>query len=110
MFAEILKNLDDDTVGELLKGIYGLVQAGCQWQKNGICPGKKLVFERSKNDPCLFFRRDEKGEIVLCLYLNDSAMIGDETVVNDNHEELSKYFMVVLSSKNPKDFYSTNQD
>ena len=55
-FAKILANWDKDTVGELGRCIYGLVQASRQWYKTmAEVLTKKLGFSRSMKDPCLFY-------------------------------------------------------
>jgi hypothetical protein len=66
----------------LRKTIYGTVQAARQWWKKFIKTLEvELGFERSKSDPCLLFRKDEKGTVIICIYVDDACLIGDEEAV-----------------------------
>ena len=100
-FAKILANWDKNTVGELGRCIYGLVQASRQWYKTmAEVLTKKLGFSRSMKDPCLFYRKNEKGEIIICLYVDDTAMIGDPEALEDTEAKLKKFFTVKVTELN----------
>ena len=68
-FKDILDGLDEDTICELKKTIYGLIQAALMWYKwyNQISDilVKKLSLKKT-------------GEIIICLYVDNSAMMGEE--------------------------------
>ena len=77
-FKDILDGLDDETICELKKTIYGLVQAALMWYKKIFdILVKKLSFQKNCKDPCLFYKNDKNGEITICLYVDDSAMMGE---------------------------------
>ena len=52
----------------------------------------KLGFSRSKSDNCLFMRKDEKGEVLFCMYVDDAFCVGDKKAVESTYRELSKHF------------------
>ena len=56
-FKDILEGLDDESICELKKTIYGLVQAALTWYKKiSDILVKKLSFQKNRKDPCLFYK------------------------------------------------------
>ena len=37
----------------------------------------KLNFQKNRKDPCLFYKNNENKEIIICLYVDDSVMMGE---------------------------------
>ena len=59
----------------------------------------EMGFERCWNDMCLFYRKNEKGEAVLCVYVDDSFAAGDEEALDDVEEKLSEKFNIKVIKK-----------
>ena len=62
---------------KLLKGLYGLKQSGKLWNK---LLHKVLVsfdFERTYSDPCLYFRYNSSGKMLVGVYVDDILYCGD---------------------------------
>ena len=57
----------EDEVLELMKTIYGLKQAAHAFWKELLQCVEDIGFQRSDVDPCLYFKRDTKGEWSLLL-------------------------------------------
>jgi Reverse transcriptase (RNA-dependent DNA polymerase) len=66
----------------LKKAIYGLVQAARQWWRKFISMlVKEFKFNRSQANACALIRKDEKGVIILCIYVDDVLMVGDQRAI-----------------------------
>jgi hypothetical protein len=81
-----LMNLKRKGVYRLMKSIYGLKQAGHNWNKmiNKII--LDLGFKRSFSDPCLYYRRHQHSErMELILLYVDDLLIGayDDDMIED---------------------------
>ncbi|KAF0730900.1 hypothetical protein Ae201684_011782 [Aphanomyces euteiches] len=79
----------------LLKSLFGLKQSGYHW--NEMCDDvlKRLQYEQSLHDPCLYTKRSRDGQImIVCVYVDDFLVAGpDGDYVNamlDELEELMK--------------------
>ena len=62
---------------QLLATIYGEIAAAMLWNKkfNGIC--KDIGLEQCKSDPCVFYKRNEEGKLVLLMAIHtDDSLIG----------------------------------
>ena len=66
----------------LTKSMYGLVQAARQWWKKFIYMlSDEFNFTRSHADACVLHRSDQDGTIILCIYVDDALMIGDDSAI-----------------------------
>ena len=75
-YSEIFKDSDEDEILELLKPIYGLVQAArLFWLKMVGILTNKLHFKEDKVDPCLLTRIDKRGTVTEALYVDDCICI-----------------------------------
>ena len=82
-FKGIVEGLDDETICELKTTIYSLVQAALMWYKKiSDILVEKLSFQNNPKDHCLFYKNDKKGEIIICLYVDDSAMMGEDKALD----------------------------
>ena len=64
----------------LNKSIYGLVQAVCQYYKKAVVILKKWEFIGGNDDPCLYFKKNEKG-VDVALYIDDNLMVADDETI-----------------------------
>ncbi|KAL7568636.1 hypothetical protein ACA910_022734 [Epithemia clementina (nom. ined.)] len=95
-YAEVTEEEIDGAVYccALLKSIYGLVQAARQFGKKFVSELKKLGFKASEADPCLLFRRDEKGICILIMYVDDMLSVGNRASLESLKESLAKIFNI----------------
>ena len=79
----------------LVQSIYGLVQAARQYYKKFInVMVTKLGFEKCMADSCLLKRSNDKGTLIICVYVDDILCIGDRSAIDSIKVELSEYFSV----------------
>ena len=63
-FKDILDGLDDETICELKKNIYGLVQAALMWYtKIWYILVNKISFQKYRKYPCLFYKNDKTEKL-----------------------------------------------
>ncbi|KXJ83029.1 hypothetical protein RP20_CCG009471 [Aedes albopictus] len=65
----------ENLVCRLKRSLYGLKQASRQWNECFNEFVKRLGFERSVNDPCLYIRGTGKDQVVLVLYVDDVLIV-----------------------------------
>ena len=77
----------------LLKAMYGLVQAACQFYKKlvRITVGK-MGFKKINANGCLLMRVTEQGTVILCVYVDDLLVVGDKVAVENFKQEIKKHF------------------
>lgn len=80
----------------LKKCIYGLIQASREWYKKFINFLKHELHFTQSADPCILYRTDETGTCYLCVYINDTLLIGDLAAVNKAGQEIANRFSVKL--------------
>jgi hypothetical protein len=79
----------DDECLQLMRSMYGLVQAARQfWQLWAHIMEKKLNFKRSPADPCLFVRGMGPTLLLVCLYVDDGCTLGKRVEILKFFEEL----------------------
>ena len=94
----IEENNDRDCV-ILDKCIYGTIKSTRQWAKKFKQTLKKLNFEVSMLDPCLMSRNDEHGTAILCIYVDDVLIIGNQSTINKTIEDIEKVFDIRKEGK-----------
>ena len=67
------------------KGMYGLTQASrIFWiQFSAYLISDYVGFERCESDQCLFYKMGQYGPIILLLYVDDSAIMGDKRDITE---------------------------
>ena len=95
----------EDKVVILEQTIYGLVQSARQfWKKlTGIL--KSIGFKGGDIDPCLLFKKTEKGLVLIGIYVDDLLIIGDDCDINEVINDIKKHFKVKVKD-NLKDYLS----
>jgi Reverse transcriptase (RNA-dependent DNA polymerase) len=78
----------------LLRALYILAQAACQWYKKITSIFGKLDFHSSPADPCLFIKK-AKGNEPSCLYVDDGVIFGTPKII----EQVMKSISLVLKVK-----------
>jgi Reverse transcriptase (RNA-dependent DNA polymerase) len=73
------------------------VQAAGQWNKQFKDEVFKIGFRKNNVDPCLFFKQEGDPFCVICLYVDDMIITGDEGMMNETIKGLEAAF----KKKNP---------
>ena len=71
----------DGKIYKLLKYIYGLKQAGYEWQQNITGELIRLGYKQSPTDPLVFSRHTGKKWIIMCIHVDDFYVVS-------SHKEL----------------------
>ena len=58
--------------------------------------GEQVKFQKNRKDPCLFYKSDKNGEIIICLYVDESAMMGEEKALDQTEKDLKTNFTVTV--------------
>jgi hypothetical protein len=66
---------------KLLKYIYGLKQAGYEWQKNITTELLRLGYKQSITDPLVFSRHDGKKWIIMCIHVDDFYVVASHSML-----------------------------
>jgi Reverse transcriptase (RNA-dependent DNA polymerase) len=81
----------------LLRALYGLVQAACQWYKTITSTFGELDFHPSPADPCLYIKKAKGNEPpdYIILYVDDGVIFGTPKSI----EQVMKTISSVLKSQ-----------
>ena len=82
---------EDDEVLLLNKTIYGLVQASRQYNKKVSSILRKMGFSQCRSDPCLFYRKNDKGIVIILTYVDDNLCIGNGNALKQMLEEIPRH-------------------
>ena len=58
-----------------------------------------MGFVRGEVDPCLLFRRNRYGMIILILYVDDCLLTGDTLAIESAIRDIKKLFNVTVTNK-----------
>lgn len=84
-----------DQVCRLTKSLYGLKQAGRQWNKELTLKLNSIGFTKSKADHCLFTKGRAENYIAIIVYVDDLLIIGqDEIGISKVKKVLDEAFRV----------------
>ena len=79
----------DGRIFKLRKYIYGLKQAGYEWQSNVTATLLNLGYSQSKEDSLVFFKRDGDRWVTMCLHVDDFFVVASDTLLlNTLYDEL----------------------
>ena len=78
--------------------MYGNVDAALRWivLKTEYLTGPEIEMVQSRADPCIFYKRDEKGEamLILAMTVDDCAVAGTPEAVNWLMNKIEKKFNI----------------
>ena len=97
---------NDDECVLLLKALYGTVQASRQWGLKFASIMRKFGFTQSAADPCLFYRRNERGLVIMCIYIDDGFAIGDKPALEEMVEQMRDEGLEVKVEFSMEDYLS----
>ena len=67
----------EDCVWELQRGLYGMKQGGCVWNKTLHTQLVNWHFIRLECEYCIYYRRDANGIVIIGIHVDDFFMLGD---------------------------------
>jgi hypothetical protein len=83
----------DGRIYKLLKYVYGLKQAGYEWQKNITGELVRLGYRQSPTDPLVFSRHTGKSWIIMCIHVDDFYVVASKPdLLNELYESLTKTY------------------
>jgi len=90
----------------LTASIDGLVQAARMYFLKVTKMLRQAGFVGGNVDPCLFYRRNKKGTVVIAIYVDDNLIIGDEKAVDDVIEQMECFGFTLKVTDNMWDYLS----
>ena len=67
----------------LVQATYGLVQAARQFfKKLRDTLVEKMKFTKCLSDQCLLFRKNKTGTVIVCIYIDDTLVVGDVDAID----------------------------
>ena len=88
MLAPKGTNMKPWECAHLDKALYGLVQAARQFYLKFTSVLKQLGFTVSYADPCLFYRNNKFGVIIMVVHIDDCYVVGDDKAIKQLNLEL----------------------
>lgn len=83
---------------KLIRSMYGNVDAALRWMKAFVklCISEEIGCEQSAVDPCLLFKKDEKGNLILLIavYVDDVLIAGRKEDVDEFKNEFKKTYKI----------------
>gem|GEM_PF-6951265 len=76
----------------LLRTLYGLKQAAMAFWKQLLAAMRRMNFERSRADPCLYYCWTNLGLVLWLSWIDDCLCMGPAEVVEEKKKELMKQF------------------
>ena len=87
------KSYEADEALLLQQAMYGLVQAARQFfKKLRDTMVNYMGFTKCLSDQCLLVKNDEFGTVIVCLYIDDTMVVGDKKAVGKFKSDLAKHF------------------
>jgi Reverse transcriptase (RNA-dependent DNA polymerase)/gag-polypeptide of LTR copia-type len=83
-------NITNNQCVHLDKALYGLVQAARQFYIKFANVLKDLQFNVSYADPCLFYRDDKHGKIILVIHIDDCYVVGDPLLLKCSYNNYTQ--------------------
>ena len=84
---------------KLNHALYGLVQAARSWWLKFVNALVNVGFERGEVDPCLIYRKNEYGILILILYVDGCLLTGDTLAFESGLNNIKKMFNVTVIKK-----------
>ena len=92
-YMENKDDMSDNDALILKQSIYGLLQAARQsFKKLRDLLIEKMDFEKCLIDQCLLSRKGEFGILTICLYIDDTMIIGSDYEIKNFKEEIRTHF------------------
>ena len=89
---ELLEPGEEGMVGLVVKGMYGVREAGNLWHADYTGTVKSAGFVQSMHDPCVFIKGDDRGIVAVGVHVDDS-------IVSNGNQEVYEQLLVKLREK-----------
>ncbi len=108
IYMECPQGIDDyiNKIVQLLKSMYGLVQAARQFFKKFSGILKSIGFVQSYADPCLFIKRTTTSVVLIAIHVDDCYIIGKREDIEKVIKDIEKSGLKVKVEYNTKDYLS----
>ena len=91
IFMQTTYDKDESLI--LQQAMYGLVQAARQFfKKLRYTLVDEMGFTKCLSDQCLLFRKNALGTFIVCLYIDDTMVVGDKKAIENFKLQLKKFF------------------
>jgi hypothetical protein len=80
----------EDWVWELCRGLYGMKQAGRIWNKTLNEAMQGWMFKRLPCEWCIYYRRTEKGIVIVAIHVDDFLSIASSREANEEFKQQLK--------------------
>ena len=88
---------ETDRICELLKTLYGLKQAGHEWNKEFDTKIQKLGYQRTRSDPCVYVKRDGNDLIILTIWVDDILLFGtSDKLLDDTITDIGQIWEITV--------------
>jgi Reverse transcriptase (RNA-dependent DNA polymerase) len=95
-----------DDIVELLKSMYGLVQAARQFFLKFCKILKKVGFEQNPSEPCLFHKKAGDHMVLMAIHVDDCYIIGKKDSIEHVVKDIEKEGLKLKVEFNTKDYLS----
>jgi hypothetical protein len=85
-----------DQICELLKTLYGLKQAGREWNIEFDGQIKRFVFNRTHSDPCVYIKWDGNDVVILTIWVDDILFGTSEKLLEQTISDISQIWEVTV--------------
>jgi Reverse transcriptase (RNA-dependent DNA polymerase)/gag-polypeptide of LTR copia-type/Integrase core domain/GAG-pre-integrase domain len=86
-----------DEICELLKSLYGLKQAGREWNIEFDGKMKKFGYDRTRSDPCVYIKRDGNDIIILTIWVDDILLFAtSEKLIQQTISDIQQIWEVTV--------------
>lgn len=82
----------ENKVCRLVKSLYGLKQAPKQWHEKFDSVMLSNGFRINQCDKCVYVKGDDKNYVIVCLYVDDMIIIGNNDNIKSTKKMLSRNF------------------
>ena len=88
---------------KLIRSMYGNVDAALRWMKAfvNLCVSKEIACQQSAVDPCLLYKKNEKGELILLIavYVDDVLIAGEKKDIIAFKDKFKKTYKITELGK-----------
>jgi hypothetical protein len=86
--------LAEGKVLQLVKGLYGLKQAGRVWYQTLVAHLKGQGYSQSRADPCVFFKSMDGKVVYMLTYVDDICFFGDQQMIERAIADIRSQFKI----------------
>ena len=92
----------EDYVWMLQRGLYGMKQAGCLWNKTMDAAMVEWGFTCLSSESCIYYRQNEQGIVIAVVHVDDFLSVANSEEENARFEAQMKTKWITSSLREPK--------